>query len=68
MRNKLLFVLITLFGLAGCATDWPHNLYEGVRQQQGAVPDPKAAQPTAPLPDYDQYRRERDTLKGDATR
>jgi hypothetical protein len=50
--------------LSGCGgTDWSRNLYEGVRQQETAVPDPKAAQPAAPQPEYEVYQRERERLK-----
>lgn len=62
-RNALPF--FALIALCGCAAaDWPHNLYEGTRQRQQAVPDPTAAQPAVQQPDYEQYRRERDKLKG----
>jgi hypothetical protein len=52
---------LTLVGCSG--TDWSRNLYEGVRQQQTAVPDPKAAQPATSQPEYDVYQRERERLK-----
>ncbi len=59
-----MLIPMLLLTLAGCAgTDWSRNLYEGVRQQQSAVPDPKAAQPAAAQPDYDVYQREREALK-----
>ncbi len=60
-RLPLLMLMLTLAGCAG--SDWSRNLYEGVRQQQSAVPDPKATQPAAAQPDYDAYQREREALK-----
>ena len=65
MNHRTVLPTLALVTLAGCAgTDCSRNLYEGVRQQREAVPDPTAAQPAAPQPDYEQYRRERDALKG----
>lgn len=60
LPSLLPMLLLTLAGCAG--TDWSRNLYEGVRQQQSAVPDPKATQPAATQPDYDVYQREREAL------
>jgi len=61
---KHLATCLALATLAGCAgTDWSRNIYEGIRNQREVKPDPTAAQPPAPQPDYDQYRRERDALK-----
>ncbi len=61
MKPTLLLLLI--LGIGGCATDWSRGLYEGVRQQREALPDPTAAQPAPRNPDYEQYRREREALK-----
>lgn len=60
---KITLSVMLILGLGGCATDWSRNLYEGVRQQREAAPEPTAAQPAARNPDYEQYRRERDALK-----
>jgi hypothetical protein len=50
--------------LSACAgTEWPRNLYEGVRAQASSAPDPRNEPATAPLPDYEQYRRARQDLK-----
>lgn len=64
------FVVATLgLVLTGCAgTDWSRNLYEGIRQQQEAVPSPTTTQPATHNPDYEQYRREREALKDEAVR
>ena len=57
LRVSLLSLLVCV--LAGCAgTDWSRNVYEGVRQRQQSEPD-AGAKP--PLPDYERYRRERET-------
>lgn len=60
---KTSLTLLLILGISGCATDWSRNLYEGVRQQRQAVPDPTDAQPASRNPDYEQYRREREALK-----
>jgi hypothetical protein len=54
--------IVLAMSLAGCTTDWSHNVYEGVRQRQQSVPDPATTQPVT-APDYEQYKRERDALK-----
>jgi len=60
---KAPLMLLTAMLLAGCAdTNWSRNVYEGVRQQRQVSPDPSAPPPT-PAPDYEQYKRERETLK-----
>ncbi len=48
--------------LAGCAgTDWNRNVYEGIRQQQ-TLPDASGdVKPKVPMPDYERYRRERES-------
>jgi hypothetical protein len=69
MNQRTVLSALALVALAGCAgTDWSRNIYEGVRQQREAKPDPTAAQPPAPQPDYDRYRRERDVLTGGPAR
>ena len=67
MNHRTLPAALLLAALSGCAgTDWSRNLYEGIRNQREVAPDPTAAQPAAPQPDYDRYKRERDALKGEA--
>jgi|GEM_PF-3657262 len=58
------FVLGAAWALAGCA-DASRNLYEGLRQHRQI--DPNATQPATPVPDYGQYRREREVWQGQAT-
>lgn len=60
MKASVPILLVTL--LAGCATDWSRNVYEGVRQSQQSLPDSAAAQPAA-QPDYERYKRERNPPK-----
>jgi hypothetical protein len=60
--------LLLGLSLAGCATDWSRNVYEGIRQRQDAVPDPVATPPKTQQPDYEQYRRERDALSDGTSR
>jgi hypothetical protein len=65
MNHRTVLPALLLLLLGGCAgTDWSRNVYEGIRQQRETKPDPTAAQPPAPQPDYEQYKRERDALKG----
>lgn len=56
-----MILLVLPLPFSACA-DLSANLYEGVRQQQQAVPDPTVVQPVT-QPDYSQYKRERDALK-----
>jgi len=64
MNLRTVSAALILAFVAGCAgSDWSRNLYEGIRQRQQTLPDPAAAQPASPQPDYDRYRRERDALK-----
>jgi hypothetical protein len=62
MTIKTLMILLVLPLLLSACADLSENLYEGVRQQQQAVPDPTVVQPVA-QPDYSHYKRERDALK-----
>jgi hypothetical protein len=62
MTIKTLMILLVLPLVLSACADLSENLYEGVRQQQQAVPDPTVVQPVA-QPDYSQYKRERDALK-----
>lgn len=63
MSRLTLLLPVLLMTLAGCTgTDWSRNLYEGIRQQQSAVPDPKAAQPAPVQPEYGVYQRAREQL------
>lgn len=56
---KSLFVSLTLLLLAACAADPARNLYEGIKGSNDAkrTPDERAM---APVPSYDEYRKERD--------
>lgn len=60
---KTTLVLLLILDIGGCATDWSRNLYEGIRQVREVESDLTAAQPASRNPDYEQYRRERETLK-----
>jgi len=59
---RLFAFIFVLMGCAGCGVISSQSVYEGVRSQQkanNAGVEPK--QPT--LPSYQQYEKERDTLK-----
>jgi hypothetical protein len=62
---KIVLSLILLLLMGGCAgTDWNRNIYEGIRQQQKAGDGTGDVKPKPAMPDYDQYQRERATLRG----
>lgn len=59
--NGRLVVLLGLL-LSGCAgQDWSRNVYEGLRQRPDTGSDPRV-QPAPTMPDYETYRRERQSL------
>ena len=66
-RRVLAALGLAALGLAGCAgQDWSRNIYEGVRQSQGAAGDPNRPSPSmdpAAMPEYERYRREREALR-----
>lgn len=62
---RIMFALGIAALAGGCAgTDWNRNIYEGIRQQQKQPDASGDVKPKATMPDYDQYRRERDATRG----
>lgn len=66
MKFTLLFILALIHLLCGCSS-FNEHIYEGVRTSQKANSDKSNdTVPAKPLPNYDQYEKERQILKNDA--
>ncbi len=58
--TRALVLLLAAILLTGCA-DWERNAYEGLRKREEILTRPGDPERTAPLPDYDTYRKENPT-------
>jgi len=54
----LVLVSLAVGLLSGCA-NWERNAYEGLRTRDEMQKPPGQPERTAPLPDYDTYRKEK---------
>jgi len=63
-HSRPLLVLATLAGslLTGCA-EWERSAYEGLRTRDAMERTPGQVERTAPPPDYDAYKKERESGK-----
>jgi hypothetical protein len=59
---RLLFVWLLCAGLAACGVLTEQSVYEGIRATQRAK-SAGTGQDDKALPDYDQYKQERELLK-----
>lgn len=57
-----LFFLLTALLLAACTNDPYQGIYEGIKSNNDAKRTP-TERATAPVPSYDEYKKERDTAK-----
>lgn len=59
MTHRLIALSVfALLLLAGCA-DWERGAYEGLRKREEILTQPGQPERTAPLPDYDKYKKEK---------
>lgn len=58
--TRIAIALLTLAAtlLTGCA-DWERGAYEGLRKREEILTQPGQPERTAPLPDYDTYKKEK---------
>ncbi|HNA30894.1 MAG TPA: hypothetical protein PLQ64_10075 [Thiobacillaceae bacterium] len=52
-------VLLALAPLLTACADWERGAYEGLRKRDEILTQPGQPERTAPLPDYDRYRKEK---------
>jgi hypothetical protein len=57
-RIAIPLLILATVTLAGCA-DWERGAYEGLRKRDEILTQPGQPERTAPLPDYDTYKKEK---------
>jgi len=57
-RRSIALAALATALLAGCA-DWERGAYEGLRKRDEIMTQPGQPERSAPLPDYDTYKKEK---------